>query len=510
MDPPPTSQQPRAPGATAVDGSWRVRALFVLLVLVWLCGSFAWVLTTRHGLNHDTAKYWEWSRHLALGYYTKPPLIAYIIAGVTALTGAQDHALKGVALLIHAGTLAVFFVFVRRITHSERAALLAVVFSMCMPESWLAPTLLLTDRPLAFFWVLAMYLFHRALAGERAMWAAAGAALGLAMLSKYTAALLVLAFFLYLLLRRRSVLRTAGPWLMLGCALCFLSGVAYWNWRHGWPSLLHTAGLNVPMAPGLAGRFTYLFRYLAEQALLIPGLPMGAALAWALWGLAHRARRNADACYLMCCFAPLFLFYAGVALTRPVYANWASPAYWALITVFAWLWAARPRPAFANAALALALALGCAQGVAYRMAYSPFTVGGRELGGMVSRGMEALDGAPVVLCEMDDLAAWSAFYGADHPRAYLLDFGDRERNQYDLWGGWEQAVGREALLVVHGGPEQLHRRIGQLVAAGLVDGGAHLETVEIPWRGETVRCFTVGRTTPLLRAPPAGAPIPSE
>ena len=110
---------------------------------------------------------------------------------------------------------------------------------------------------------------------------------------------------------------------------------------------------------------------------------------------------------------------------------------------------------------------------------------------------------------MDDLTAWSAFYARGHPRAWLLNFGDRERNQYDLWGGWDAAVGREMLLVVHGGPEALRNRIRVLVAAGLVERGGHVETVEVPWQGEVARVFSVGRTTPLLRAPPGG-PIASE
>ena len=32
------------------------------------------------GLHGDEAQYWSWSRDLEWGYYTKPPLIAFIIA----------------------------------------------------------------------------------------------------------------------------------------------------------------------------------------------------------------------------------------------------------------------------------------------------------------------------------------------------------------------------------------------------------------------------------------------
>src|SRR5436189_6292460 len=39
-------------------------------------------------LTEDEAHYWEWSRHLDYGYYSKPPGIAWVIAAAIRVGGA--------------------------------------------------------------------------------------------------------------------------------------------------------------------------------------------------------------------------------------------------------------------------------------------------------------------------------------------------------------------------------------------------------------------------------------
>src|SRR2546421_4562586 len=100
------------------------------------------------------------------------------------------------------------------------------------------------DTPAAFFAALLLVLAVRIAArlerGERVSWEwpALGAAVGLAMVSKYTAVLpaaAVGAAFLTHPKGRRTLL-TAGPYVALVvAALCF-SPVVIWNARHDWAS----------------------------------------------------------------------------------------------------------------------------------------------------------------------------------------------------------------------------------------------------------------------------------
>ena len=43
---------------------------------------------------YDEAQYWAWSRDLALGYYTKPPLLAWIIAAATHVCGDAEWCVR--------------------------------------------------------------------------------------------------------------------------------------------------------------------------------------------------------------------------------------------------------------------------------------------------------------------------------------------------------------------------------------------------------------------------------
>ena len=80
--------------------------------MVWAVGvslmiALTRILALRHSsldLLPDEAQYWSWSRHLAFGYFTKPPAIAWLIRATTALAGDDEWAVRLSAPLIHALT----------------------------------------------------------------------------------------------------------------------------------------------------------------------------------------------------------------------------------------------------------------------------------------------------------------------------------------------------------------------------------------------------------------------
>ena len=62
-------------------------AAITALRLVWLALQPA-------DLFPDEAQYWVWSQQLALGYYSKPPLVAWLIAFTTGLFGDSEFAVR--------------------------------------------------------------------------------------------------------------------------------------------------------------------------------------------------------------------------------------------------------------------------------------------------------------------------------------------------------------------------------------------------------------------------------
>jgi len=57
---------------------------------------FRWfiVFNSPLGLHGDEAQYWSWSQNLDWGYFSKPPLIAWIIAISTSLFGQAEWAIR--------------------------------------------------------------------------------------------------------------------------------------------------------------------------------------------------------------------------------------------------------------------------------------------------------------------------------------------------------------------------------------------------------------------------------
>ncbi|MBC7905717.1 MAG: glycosyl transferase, partial [Rhodospirillaceae bacterium] len=54
-------------------------------------------------LSFDEAQYWAWAQTIQLGYFSKPPMVAWAIAATTALFGESEGAVKLSSTLAHTG-----------------------------------------------------------------------------------------------------------------------------------------------------------------------------------------------------------------------------------------------------------------------------------------------------------------------------------------------------------------------------------------------------------------------
>src|ERR1700680_1577978 len=63
-------------------GTWTLAAVAAITAARLL-----WLEVQSAGLYPDEAQYWFWAQHLELGYYSKPPLVAWLIALTTTMLG---------------------------------------------------------------------------------------------------------------------------------------------------------------------------------------------------------------------------------------------------------------------------------------------------------------------------------------------------------------------------------------------------------------------------------------
>src|SRR5436189_1083900 len=120
-------------------GVWRWRALAALLIVGAAVLHVVYLATNCPlDLAPDEAHYWDWSQHLDWSYYSKGPLVAYLIRGSCELAGNWSQSLIGSemiavrlpAVLCGALLLASLYVLTVQVYGRERLALAVVALAL--------------------------------------------------------------------------------------------------------------------------------------------------------------------------------------------------------------------------------------------------------------------------------------------------------------------------------------------------------------------------------------------
>ena len=139
-------------------------------------------------LYPDEAQYWLWSRKLDFGYWSKPPMVAWLIALTTGIGGDDEPWVRLSSLLLQVGAALALFQVGKRLYDGRTGFWAAVVWSV-MPGVQLSSGVVSTDAGLLCFLSLALWAYVVLWRGATGLKPALalGAALGLAFLSKYAA-----------------------------------------------------------------------------------------------------------------------------------------------------------------------------------------------------------------------------------------------------------------------------------------------------------------------------------
>jgi hypothetical protein len=333
----------------ALDSSvWRWRLLAALLIL---CAA---ALHVAYLANHcpldlapDEAHYWDWSRHLDWSYYSKGPLVAWLIRAGCALFGTGVVGVRIPAVVCGSLLLVSLYVLTVQVYGRERLACAVVAIALTLPVIAAGSSLMTIDSPYTCCWGWALVLGHQA-AVRRSWWAwpLAGLAVGVGILAKYTMVVWLPSLGLFLLTSpaHRGLLLRRGFWAACGvAALCCLP-IVIWNAQHGWVTVHHVerlAGLAPRPVSSSAGPSLYWqgpLIYVGTQFALLLGYWLVAWVA-ALW--AHRPWKEPDEGlrYLWWMSAPMFaLFLAFSVKTKGGEPNWPITAYVSgLVLMAGWL-----------------------------------------------------------------------------------------------------------------------------------------------------------------------------
>jgi hypothetical protein len=281
-------------------------------------------------LTFDEAYYTLWSRSLSFGYLDHPPVVAVLIRASTSLFGGGELGVRALSLAVVGSMPALIALIAWRLFDSKEKAALAALMWIAMPLVSIGALFVTPDAPLVVFWTLALAaLVELWRTGDKRWLIALGAALGLALQSKFTAAFFVAGVGLALLatpsLRRWLV----SPALYVGFAVALLIFAPFvvWNAEHGWATFAKQLGRAPPhgFAP------YYLAEFVVAQIGLVNPLVV-AALVPAVWAIPWRApvsprSRDEARRILICTIAPAAVYFLLHSLHDRVQGNWLAPLY---------------------------------------------------------------------------------------------------------------------------------------------------------------------------------------
>lgn len=330
----------------------RLAAFVAVLTLVRLA------MAANLPLAPDEAYYWVWSHALAPGYLDHPPMVAFWIKAGTLIAGQTS---LGVRLFgpLSAG-LASWMLFDtgRMLFPGSRAGALAVLLLNASLLLGVGSVIMTPDSPLLFFWTATLWAVARIAAGGPARWwLAAGLFGGLALDSKYTAALLWAGIGLWLLLvpAARVWLPRWQLWAGAALGLLLFAPVLAWNAAHGWAGFVKQGGRVGDWHPIRA--LGFLSELAGGQIGLATPVVFGLCMA-ALVVAVRRAWRDRDPAWslLAALSLPPVLVFLQHAIGDRVQGNWPAIIYPALAVAAGGMTVSR-RWAVSGAALGFAITL---------------------------------------------------------------------------------------------------------------------------------------------------------
>ena len=215
------------------------RQLLAVCALIALLTAMRAIYAGVIELRTDEAYYWTWSKESVLSFLDHPPMIAWFIRFGTAIFGDTNFGVRFAGLLAMLVTQLLLADIVRRVTHDIRAVLLAVLMSEAAIYYGLLMAKVAPDVALIPFAVAMVWALVRLVESDDARWwLAAGVFAGLALLSKFTAVMLLPAVLAFMLIPdwRRRWLTSPYPWAAALIAVAVFSPVLIWNAQHDWAS----------------------------------------------------------------------------------------------------------------------------------------------------------------------------------------------------------------------------------------------------------------------------------
>ena len=403
-------------------GLVRNTSLTILALVALRLVAAAWTPIT-----FDEAYYWMWSKHLAGGYYDHPPMVALVIRAGTMIAGDTELGVRLVSILLAIPMSYAVYRTAAILFGGQRVAATATILLNVTLMAAVGTLIVTPDSPSLVASSFVLFFLAKVLeTGQGVWWLAVGAAVGCALLSKYTSLFFGPAILIWLLVvpRQRRWLLTPWPYLGAIVAFAFFSPVIIWNAEHDWVSFLKQIKGRVRIEEF---RLAYIGELIPTQiAFATP--PVFILAAMGLHALARRKTGALPARVLVnAMFWTITVYFIWHSLHARVEADWFAPVYpafviaaavaahlvrwetrWRRVADFCLRWAS-PVGLVMFVALIVQADTGWLSGYRRDATVRSVGVGWRELASRIETARR-VTGATCVLAPDYGTTAWLAFY----------------------------------------------------------------------------------------------------
>jgi 4-amino-4-deoxy-L-arabinose transferase-like glycosyltransferase len=300
---------------------------FLQIAITFTLLKLAFIYFSTLPLWADEAQYWVWSKSLDFGYYSKPPLVAWLISLFTMMFGNTEFAVRFPSSILHLLTSIVVYKLAG-ILFSRKTAFYSGIVYLFLPAVTFSSHFFSTDALLMLFWALAALYTVKALNKNRIRyWLFIGLFVGLGLLSKYTIVIFYPSLGAYLLFSKQHRKYLLQPWFWLSgivAVLVFLPNII-WNMNNGLVSLHHT-GDNV-LTGGIAVYPKALLEFVGAQFAVFGVLTNIIFILYLLRKPLHIFTATYPHKILLFLSLPLLAAGLLVSFISTAQAHWAAPVY---------------------------------------------------------------------------------------------------------------------------------------------------------------------------------------
>ncbi len=407
------------------------------------------------GLGPDEAQYWTWSQELSIGYYSKPPGIAWLIRLGTELFGNTELGVRSGSLLL--GFLTTLAIYKLAIVTGlkERTAFLAGLIMSLTPLGLLGSLLAITDGGLFLFWSLAMIIIVQAIKDNCSPnYLLLGLSVCGGALFKWPIYFVWL--IVALIIPFQKTWFNKKIWIGIFISLLGLVPSLLWNIDHDWATFRHVGstilGGAIPSARGKGNPGAFF----GEQILLLSPLLFGMLIVSliSLWKRRHEISRPLLFCGWS--FSVFLVAYCLMAFFQKIQGNWADFIYPTGIVFLAWYWVEFKEDKITwlkagiilGAMLSLLIIIIPFFDLPYKL--NPFknNLGWRKLSGVLEEaGYNPKE--HFLAGDKYQTSSILSFYGPSQKRAYFLNLGGGRKNQFSFWPSLEdEQKGRSGFFIV--------------------------------------------------------------